>query len=62
MDGKKTLIGAILIGITSALNHAETTGVVPPGTNGAVTSVAEGFGFFLAIFGIGSKLEKMLNK
>ena len=62
MNGKKTLIGALLVGLSAALQNAEQTGAIPNGSMGATQSILTGLGYFFTIFGLGHKLQKLTDR
>lgn len=62
LAGYKTIIGAALLGVTTAIQNLEQSGVLPPGTLETGTGILNGFGWFFAVYGIGDKISRYLGR
>lgn len=60
-QGYKTIAGAILVGVSTAIRNLEESGVLPVGTLEALTGMGQGIGALLVIYGIGDKIERKLG-
>jgi hypothetical protein len=60
--GKKTIIGAILIGLGGVVEALKYTGILDPGIMSIIEGLLGSLGAALGIAGIGSKIQRVLDR